>query len=203
MIGSKKVSPTQPAPEGIPEAAPEAAAPTAAAAAAAQDGAANPGAATETTETAEGTAATAATAQPANDELIAQNQALLADLQRTRADFENFRKQVDLQREQAKRAAAEATVAKMLPLLDNVDRALTTYPEQLAPLTKSFTAALSDLGLAKLDTAPDTPFDPDCHEAVMVEGDGDREVIAETLRPGYTYQGEVLRAAMVKVKRVD
>lgn len=135
--------------------------------------------------------------------LQAQIKELTADLQRTRADFENFRKQVELQREQAKQAATFATVEKILPLVDNVERALAAYPEQLGPLAKNFAQTLNDLGLARIDTAPDTEFNPDLHEAVMVEGDGAREVIAETLRPGYTYQGAVLRAAMVKVKRVD
>ena len=135
--------------------------------------------------------------------LQAQIRELTADLQRTRADFENFRKQVELQREQAKQAATLTTVEKILPLVDNVERALATYPEQLSPLAKNFSQTLSDLGLVRIDTTPDTEFNPDLHEAVMVEGDGAREVIAETLRPGYTYQGAVLRAAMVKVKRVD
>ena len=137
------------------------------------------------------------------EDLQAQIKELTADLQRTRADFENFRKQVELQREQAKQAAALTTVEKFLPLVDNMERALVTYPEQLSPLAKNFAQTLNDLGLARIDTAPDTEFNPDLHEAVMVEGDGAREVIAETLRPGYTYQGAVLRAAMVKVKRVD
>lgn len=137
------------------------------------------------------------------EDLQAQIKELTADLQRTRADFENFRKQVELQREQAKQAAILTTVEKFLPLVDNMERALLTYPEQLSPLAKNFAQTLNDLGLARIDTTPDTEFNPDLHEAVMVEGDGAREVIAETLRPGYTYQGAVLRAAMVKVKRVD
>ena len=127
---------------------------------------------------------------------------LLADLQRTRADFENFRKQVDLQREHAKTAAVNATVLKFIPLIDDIDRALAAYPEQLTALSGSFAKTLSSLDLAKIDTTPGVDFNPDLHEAVsMADGDGDREVIAETLRPGYLYQGQVLRPAMVRVKR--
>ena len=48
---------------------------------------------------------------------------LIADLQRTRADFENFRKNVEKDRETAKKLARESTVAKFLPLLDDLDRA--------------------------------------------------------------------------------
>ena len=125
---------------------------------------------------------------------------LTADLQRTRADFENFRKQVDLQREQAKSAAAAATVLKLIPLIDDMDRAITAYPDQLSALAKSFAKALKNLDLEKIDTTPGVDFNPDLHEAISMEdGEGDREVIAETLRPGYLYQGQVLRPAMVRV----
>lgn len=126
---------------------------------------------------------------------------LTADLQRTRADFENFRKQVEIQKENEKKSAKLATVYKMLPLIDDIDRAISSYAE-LSPVAKTLEKTLKDLGLAKIVTDEGTEFNPDLHEAVMVEGDGDKEVIAETLRTGYLYDGEVLRAAMVKVKRV-
>lgn len=126
---------------------------------------------------------------------------LLNDLQRTRADFENYRKQVESQKSLAMSAAKYATVEKFLPLVDDFERALSTYPEQLAPLRKNLDRTLSTLGLARIDSAPDTEFNPDLHEAVSVEDDGGEvEVIAETLRPGYLYDGSVIRAAMVKVK---
>ena len=126
---------------------------------------------------------------------------LTADLQRTRADFENFRKQVEIQKENEKKSAKLATVYKMLPLIDDINRAISSYAE-LSPVAKTLEKTLKDLGLAKIITDEGTEFNPDLHEAVMVEGDGEKEVIAETLRTGYLYDGEVLRAAMVKVKRV-
>ena len=125
---------------------------------------------------------------------------LLNDLQRTRADFENFRKQVDFQREQAKANAEYATVMKLLPLLDDIDRAIAAYPEQLGSLSKSLAKSLKELHLQKLDTKPGVDFNPDFHEAVsMDDSEGSREVIAETLRPGYSYRDIVLRPAMVRV----
>lgn len=127
---------------------------------------------------------------------------LTADLQRTRADFENFRKQVEIQKESAKNLARNATVIKFLPLLDNLDRAFVNY-EELKPLEKSLVKTLQDLNLAKIPSEEGVEFNPDLHEAVMVEGDGEKEVIAETLRSGYYYEGEVLRPAMVKVKRIS
>lgn len=141
--------------------------------------------------------------QPA--EQVDQNAAIVAeltnDLQRTRADFENFRKQVEVQKSQAMAAAKYATVTKFLPLVDDFSRAIDAYPEQLSPLSKSLDKTLQGLGLARIVSTPGTEFNPDLHEAISVEDDeGDTEVIAETLRPGYTYDGAVIRAAMVKVK---
>ncbi len=58
------------------------------------------------------------------------------------------------------------------------------------------------LGLKKIASEKGVEFNPDLHDAVMVEGEGEKEIIAETLRPGYYYEGEVLRPAMVKVRKV-
>lgn len=135
------------------------------------------------------------------DENQAKITELTNDLQRTRADFENFRKQVEIQKENEKATTRLATVYKVLPLLDDIDRALSTYQE-LAPLQKSLEKTLKDLNLAKIDSHEGTEFNPDLFEAVLVEGDGEKETIAETLRPGYYYEDEVLRPAMVKVKKI-
>lgn len=89
----------------------------------------------------------------------------------------------------------------MLPLLDDLDRAIGSYTE-LKPLEKSLEKTLKDLDLAKIVSSEGVEFNPDLHDAVMVEGDGEKEVIGETLRPGYYYEGEVLRPAMVKVKKI-
>jgi molecular chaperone GrpE len=127
---------------------------------------------------------------------------LTNDLQRTRADFENYRKQVEAQKQSAENAAKLATVYKVLPLLDDIDRAIATYQE-LAPLAKSLEKTLSELSLAKINSAEGTDFNPDLHDAIsMDDGDGAKEVISETLRPGYYYGKDVLRPAMVRVKRV-
>lgn len=129
---------------------------------------------------------------------------LTNDLQRTRADFENFRKQVDLQKSQAMVVAKNATVMKFLPLIDDLSRAISAYPEQLQPLEKSFLSTLQSLGLQIINSAPGTEFNPDYHDAVSIDdGDGNVEVVTETLRPGYTYDGAVIRAAMVRVGHAD
>ena len=65
------------------------------------------------------------------------------------------------------------------------------------------TIVSKELDLSKIDSREGVEFNPDLHNAEMVEGEGEKEVIAETMRPGYYYGGEVLREAMVKVKRVS
>ena len=136
--------------------------------------------------------------------LQAEKEELLADLQRTRADFENFRKQIDLQKEQAKKMAQDMTVMKLLPLIDDMSRAISSSPEILAPIAKTLEKTMSELGLSRIETTEGTEFNPDFHDAVsMIDSEGEKEVVAEELRPGYTYNNEVLRPAMVKVKRVD
>ena len=127
---------------------------------------------------------------------------LTADLQRTRADFENYRKQIEIQKENERKAVKYATAYKFLPLLDDLERAISAYKE-LAPLNKSLEKTLTELGLMRINSQEGTEFNPDLHEAVMVEGEGEKEVIKETLRPGYYYEKEVIRPAMLKVERVS
>lgn len=126
---------------------------------------------------------------------------LTKDLQRTRADFENYRKQVELQKAHEKKVVKYTTVEGLLPLLDDIERAIASYAE-LKPLEKSLAKSLNELGLTRIDSGENVDFNPDLHEAVMVEGEGEKEVISETLRPGYYYEGEVIRPAMVKVKKI-
>ena len=124
---------------------------------------------------------------------------LTNDLQRTRADFENYRKQMDAQKAQAATYAKLETVKKFLPVLDDISRAIAATPD-LKPLEKTLEKTLKDLNLTKIEAAPGTPFNPDLHDAVMMnDAGGSQEVVEEVLRDGYLYEGETLRPAMVKV----
>jgi len=125
---------------------------------------------------------------------------LTADLQRTRADFENFRKQSDLQKQQYADVVKITTVSKFLPLLDDIERAIAAHKE-LAPLQKSLDKTLSDLSLSKIPSEEGTMFNPELHEAIAVSGEGDQEQISETFQPGYLYEDTLLRPALVKVTK--
>ncbi|MBQ6414061.1 nucleotide exchange factor GrpE [Candidatus Saccharibacteria bacterium] len=126
---------------------------------------------------------------------------LTNDLQRTRADFENYRKQIETQKVAERKLAKFATVSKILPLLDDIDRAIASY-EELKPLEKSLEKTMKELGLSKIAIEKGAGFDPELAEAVMAEGEGEQEVVDEVLRPGYYYEEEVLRPAMVKVRKM-
>jgi len=146
------------------------------------------------------------------EELSQQVGELTADLQRLRADFENYRKRIDLEKQQVQQLAATAMIMKLLPVIDTLERAIAHAPEELAEnkwaqgvvgLGKNLDKSLSELGLERIDANPGTLFNPNLHEAVMMddEATGEQEVVAEELRAGYLLQGSVVRPSMVKVTR--
>ncbi len=143
------------------------------------------------------------------DEQIAE---LTLDLQRLRADFENYRKQVDREKTDARTAGAEKTTLEMLPVIDNIERAIAHIPEDISEnpwvrgiegLIKQLDKTLANLGLSRIDARAGIHFNPEMHQAVQFdeEADGDSELISEELQPGYTLHGRIIRPAMVRVKR--
>lgn len=137
---------------------------------------------------------------------------LTGDLKRIRADFENYRKRVDQEKADARRAGEAGAILKLLPVIDNVERAIAYVPEDLkgnpwadgvTNLVKNLEKSLQSLGLERIEAAPGTDFDPELHDAIQVdeETEGEREVVAEELQPGYRLHGRPIRHAMVKVTR--
>lgn len=136
---------------------------------------------------------------------------LTLDLQRTRADFENYRKRVDAEKQAAHTNGATRMVLKLLPVIDTIDRAIAHMPAELksnqwaqgvAGLDKQLQKVLDELHIQKIAAAPGTPFDPELHQAIhMDDADGEHEVIAEELQSGYLLDGAPIRHAMVKVTR--
>ena len=137
---------------------------------------------------------------------------LTLDLQRTRADFENYRKRVEAEKQSAHSMGQAKSVMKLLPVIDTIERAIANVPEELADnawakgvagLGKQLDKQLKEIGLEKIDAKPGALFNPELHQAVQFDeaADGEKEVIAEELRAGYTLDGTVIRDAMVKVTR--
>lgn len=137
---------------------------------------------------------------------------LTLDLQRTRADFENYRKRADLEKVAARESGQASAILKLLPVIDNIERAITYTPEDLkdnswvqsvAGLVRHLEKSLDSLHLARIDAKPGTAFDPDYHEAIQLDEDatGEQDVVAEELQAGYVLNGHVIRHAMVKVTK--
>lgn len=137
---------------------------------------------------------------------------LTADLQRTRADFENYRKRIDTEKQAAREAGQASAVLKLLPVIDNIERAVAHTPAELqdnkwaqgiAGLVKNLEKSLEQLNLKRIDAKPGTTFDPELHEAIQFDEDaeGEHEVIAEELQAGYLLGGHPIRHAMVRVTR--
>lgn len=145
------------------------------------------------------------------NQLNADKANLINDLQRTRADFENYRKHTDEDIQRTSQQAEEKIVKKLLPVIDILDSATATVPDELADndwakgvaqAHKNVVKLMNELKIVPLEVKVGDKFDHRIHEAIAMEdGDGDTEVVSEVLRQGYDYNGSILRPAMVKVKR--
>jgi molecular chaperone GrpE len=125
-----------------------------------------------------------------------------ADVQRVHAEYANYRKRVDRDRELVRDQASAAVLAELLTVLDDIDRA--RDHDELTGGFKSVAEALEavvdKLGLQKYGEAGE-PFDPTIHEALTHTEDASvtETTCVAVLQPGYRYAGRVLRAARVAV----
>ncbi len=121
---------------------------------------------------------------------------------RLQADFDNYRRRVAAQQaDDAQRATGKMAEA-LLPVLDACEAAFLQHPAEVEPIFNLLLVQLKKQGLETMNLH-EQPFDPNLAEAVLHEaGDGvaDGPIVSEVLRSGYTWNGRVLRAAMVKVR---
>ena len=136
------------------------------------------------------------------EKVTAERDEYLRLAQSKQAELENFRKRVMKQTADEVARASGRIVEAVLPVLDAFDYAANHGEEALAPMRDQLLGALEKEGLVRIDS-DGAPFDPTQHEAVAHEPADDDEAgayVSETMRAGYTWQGQLLRAAMVKVK---
>ena len=182
------------APDGIPEETPKEEPKTA-----------PPEAATET-------AAEAPAEEPAMvplqalEEAKAQAQEYLSMAKRTKADYENYRRRTETIHAEAYAEGRNAVMAAMLPVLDNLERAVAAAREE-SPLKsgvemtlRQMREACTHLGLEEINRLGQ-PFDPNLEEAVLqgAPEDGEPGTVCQVLQKGYRLGNGVLRHAMVKV----
>lgn len=119
---------------------------------------------------------------------------------RLQADFDNYRKRVATQNADDVQRATGKFAEAMLPVLDACEAAFLQHPAEVEPIFNLLLGQLKKLGLETMNLH-EQPFDPNLAEAVLHEpGDGGAPLVSEVLRSGYTWNGRVLRAAMVKVR---
>jgi molecular chaperone GrpE len=132
--------------------------------------------------------------------------------QRARAELANARKRFEKERSEAGQFATGSLLRKILPVLDDIDRAMKTVPDDLrmhpwvdgvALIQRKFQAVLESEGVKPIQVKPGDPFDPTQHEAMTHEENEERkegEIIAE-VQKGYRFRAEVLRPALVRVAK--
>lgn len=132
-------------------------------------------------------------------------------VRRQMAEFDNFRKRTDKEKESMFSMGERSVIEKMLPILDNFERGLAAIPEEekgssfadgMDKICKQFVKQLEDLGVKPIE-AVGKEFDPAFHNAVMqVESEeyGEGTVVQE-FQKGYMYKDTVLRHSMVTVAK--
>ncbi|MER6982644.1 nucleotide exchange factor GrpE [Streptomyces carpinensis] len=125
-----------------------------------------------------------------------------ADLQRVKAEYDNYRKRVHRDRMAVREIAAANVLRAVLPVLDAVDRTCAHEPMSpgLRDITDTCRTQLGSLGLQAFGEEGDA-FDPACHDALThhVAPGADRLICTKILRPGYRLGDQLLRPAHVEV----
>lgn len=127
-------------------------------------------------------------------------------LKRTQAEFMNFKRRTEKEKESISFLANEKIVLELLQVIDNFERGLDAIEDKESQIYKGMDLIykqliklLTDHQVQKIDT--EIPFDPNLHHAVL-QGEGkSKDEIMEVFQKGYTMAGKVIRAAMVKVSK--
>ncbi len=130
-------------------------------------------------------------------------------VKRQMAEFENFRKRTDREKQAMFETGAKSIIEKILPVVDNFERGLATVPEDqkedpfvdgMNRIYKQLLTELEAVGVAPIE-AVGCEFDPNLHNAVMQVESEEYEsgIVAQELQKGYTYREAVVRHSMVAV----
>lgn len=141
------------------------------------------------------------------DKLTSKEAELTADLQRVQAEFINYRNKVEAEKANLSQFAKAQTIKELLPVVDDLERALAHLPKELEgnkwaegahKVYVRLNKQLEKLGVSRIE-ALNKPFDPIFHGAVQVEGEGDVQIVSEVLQNGYQLGEHIIRHAVVKV----
>jgi len=130
----------------------------------------------------------------------------LANWQRSQADFLNYKKRTEQERYDTAKHANATLILALLPVLDDLERALENVPEKLVEsnwvdgielISRKFKSILEGHGLSEIKAIGE-PFDPNLHEA-MLYSDGEEEMVVEEMQKGYRLHDLLLRPTKVSV----
>jgi molecular chaperone GrpE len=140
--------------------------------------------------------------------LHAEKDELMNTLIRRQADYENYRKRVEKERQADRHRGVELLIERLLPVLDAFDRALDArhspadaeYRTGFELIRRQLSDALAKEGLSRIE-AVGKEFDPNRHHAIerVETADHPDGTVIDELQPGYTFHNRVLRPAMVRV----
>jgi molecular chaperone GrpE len=161
-----------------------------------------------------GRTAAPASSGPSVAEVQKERDDYLAALQRERAEFTNYKRRTAEEREAMAGLAAEGLIRKVLALADDFDLAIDHRPttgvdegwvEGIAAIDRKLRQLLESEGVAAIDAAAGTQFDPHEHEAIVNVPNTGRPggEIVEELRRGYRLRDRVIRPALVAVADFD
>ena len=142
-----------------------------------------------------------------NDEVVNTKIEDLKDsLKRLQADFINYKNRTNRERQQSIELANESLILKILPIIDDLDRAIDSKEEKdefssgVELIRDNLLLSLKDFGLEEVDCSD--KFDPNYHHAVITEdSDKGSDMIIEVFQKGYILNNKCIRPAMVKVSK--
>ena len=123
------------------------------------------------------------------------------DYLRLAADFDNYKKRSEKEKESIGTASMAYFVESLFPLVDNFEIALSQdeVNKEIETFSGLLTSLLESLQVEEVGSVG-ADFDPNIHEAVEHSGEGETQKVEAVLRKGYLFQGNLIRPAMVKVK---
>ena len=132
---------------------------------------------------------------------LSQYEKIKDDYLRLAAEFDNYKKRTEKEKENIGAASVAYFVNSLFPLIDNFEMAMSQkkVSKELETFNNLLTSVLEGLQVEEIGTIGEN-FDPSIHEAVEHSGEGDTQIIETILRKGYLFQGNLIRPAMVKVK---
>ena len=132
---------------------------------------------------------------------LSQYEKIKDDYLRLAAEFDNYKKRTEKEKESIGAASVAYFINSLFPLIDNFEMAMSQeeVSKELETFNNLLTSVLEGLQVEEIGTIGEN-FDPSIHEAVEHSGEGDTQIVETILRKGYLFQGNLIRPAMVKVK---